>query len=97
MLHSSSEKRTLSIILESNQDAVFIKISDTGQGIEKQNLEKIFSYGFTTKETGHGFGLHTCANYMREMGGRMWAESEGIGKGAMFILRFPKNEKHDLD
>ncbi len=29
------------------------------------------------------------ANYMKEMGGRMWAESEGEGKGTTFILRFP--------
>ncbi|MCP4749903.1 MAG: ATP-binding protein [Proteobacteria bacterium] len=45
------------------------------------------SHGFSTKRKGHGFGLHSCANYMTEMGGKMWAESDG--HGASFILQFP--------
>lgn len=67
---------------------VFIRISDNGEGIAEGNLENIFAYGFTTKENGHGFGLHSCANYMTEMKGRIWAENNANGRGATFVLQF---------
>ncbi|MCP4671532.1 MAG: ATP-binding protein, partial [Desulfobacula sp.] len=51
--------------------------------------KKIFAHGFTTKKDKYGFGLHSSANSMTEMGGEMWAESDGIGKGATFVLRLP--------
>ncbi len=92
MTDSSAEQRGLTISIDSNNEAIFVRVIDTGEGIIKENTEKIFSYGFSTKKTGHGFGLNSSANYIREMGGRMWAESEGKGKGATFILRFPQEE-----
>ena len=66
----------------------YIRITDTGHGIPQDLLEKIFAYGYTTKKGGHGFGLHSCANYMVEMGAKIWAESAGPGKGATFVLQF---------
>jgi signal transduction histidine kinase len=66
-----------------------ITISDTGCGILHENLTRIFSYGFTTKRDGHGFGLHSSANYMKEMGGNMHAESGGSDQGSSFILSLP--------
>ncbi|HAR66843.1 MAG TPA: hypothetical protein DCR55_11595 [Lentisphaeria bacterium] len=68
---------------------VFISITDNGEGISTDNLTKIFTHGFTTKPDGHGFGLHTCANLVTEMGGRLIVESEGQGCGASFTLVFP--------
>ena len=88
MLSIPPEDRKLKIKTESNNEAVFIKVIDSGSGIDKEHIEKIFSHGFTTKKTGHGFGLHSSANYMTEMGGKMWVESEGKGKGSTFVLRF---------
>jgi len=67
----------------------FIKISDNGSGIKPDDLKSIFMYGFSTKQDGHGFGLHSSANYMKEMGGVLKVESEGPGKGASFILELP--------
>jgi len=72
-----------------------IRIADNGCGILPENLNKIFNHGFTTKDDGHGFGLHTCANFMTEMGGALVAESEGEGKGATFIMRFPLHQ-HEI-
>jgi ligand-binding sensor domain-containing protein/signal transduction histidine kinase len=67
-------------------DMVKITIDDNGKGIERDKLKLIFSHGFSTK-TGHkGFGLHNTANYLTEMGGKIWAESEGPGKGAKFVI-----------
>ncbi len=66
-----------------------IEIEDSGPGIESQNLSRIFTHGFTTKKSGHGFGLHASANAATEMGGRLSAQSEGPGRGAKFVLSVP--------
>ena len=63
-------------------------IEDSGPGILEADLKKIFSHGFTTKKDGHGFGLHSCANMMREMGGDILVDNSSLG-GAMFVLKFP--------
>ncbi|NGP87956.1 two-component regulator propeller domain-containing protein [Fodinibius halophilus] len=73
-----------------DNDRVFLSISDNGSGIKEENLKKVFNHGFTTKKSGHGFGLHSCANYMKEMGGDIEVESNGKGKGATFTLIFAK-------
>jgi signal transduction histidine kinase len=83
------EDRKLVIDVHVEEPHLILAISDTGYGIVEENLSKIFSFGFTTKSDGHGSGLHSSANYMTEMGGRMWAESAGEGKGATFTLAFP--------
>ncbi len=51
-----------------NDYGFIIEVSDNGIGIAKNNLDKLFSYGFTTKKTGHGFGLHASAVSAQEMG-----------------------------
>ncbi len=88
MLDTPVDKRFIKIYTYSVDQAVYIKVTDNGYGIAKENLNKIFNHGFSTKKTGHGFGLHSSANYMAEMGGNMWVESDGPGKGATFILEF---------
>ncbi|MDT8384077.1 MAG: ATP-binding protein [Gammaproteobacteria bacterium] len=72
-----------------NDKTVYLTIKDNGCGINEQQLTKIFNHGFTTKETGHGFGLHTCANAMTEMKGALKVESEGVQKGATFTVIIP--------
>jgi len=72
-----------------NQHRVFVRVRDNGCGIASDQLSKIFSHGFTTKEDGHGFGLHTSANAMTEMHGSLSVESEGRNKGATFTLTVP--------
>ncbi len=66
-----------------------IEVEDNGCGIPPENLSRIFGHGFTTKKTGHGFGLHASANAAGELGGRLFAESEGAGKGSRFVLELP--------
>jgi ligand-binding sensor domain-containing protein/signal transduction histidine kinase len=85
--------RELRIEVEHKTDVTFLKMADNGVGIERKNLEKIFNHGFSTKPSSRGFGLHDCANYMAEMGGRMWAESAGPGKGATFVLQFGRLQR----
>jgi len=71
------------------QETVQIKVIDNGTGIAPENLTRIFQHGFTTKKDGHGFGLHSGALAAREMGGRLMAESDGLGHGAVFSLELP--------
>ncbi len=92
MADNDPENKTITISLNREDKNIRLKVSDTGCGITKEELKKIFTHGFTTKKGGHGFGLHSCANYMTEMGGAMWAESDGRGKGASFVLEFPLPE-----
>jgi two-component system NtrC family sensor kinase len=68
---------------------LIIEVSDTGIGIKTEQLTKIFSHGFTTKATGHGFGLHSCANAATEMEGKLTASSAGPMQGATFRLDLP--------
>lgn len=65
---------------------VRIEVQDNGIGIPADNLARVFTHGFTTKKTGHGFGLHASANAAREMGGSLTVRSDGPGHGATFAL-----------
>lgn len=96
MFQTPPEEKQLTITIDSDDTSVFVRFKDTGCGIAAAHLEKIFTHGFTTKETGHGFGLHSAANFMTEMGGTMWAESNGPGTGATFVLAFPKSQSPNM-
>lgn len=72
-----------------SEGLAYIKISDNGCGISKEQLSKIFNHGFTTKQEGHGFGLHSSANAMTEMKGALSVESDGINHGASFTVTIP--------
>ncbi|HUO07121.1 MAG TPA: PAS domain S-box protein [Phycisphaerae bacterium] len=66
-----------------------IHVADNGVGIDPQNLNRIFSHGFTTKANGHGFGLHSAANTAKRLGGSLEASSPGLDQGAVFVLTLP--------
>ncbi len=70
-------------------DRVHIVVEDNGVGIIKENVTRIFSHGFTTREGGHGFGLHSSALAAKELGGQILVHSDGEGKGATFTLELP--------
>lgn len=86
-----SSKSDKEIILKSSlvNNIIKIEISDNGIGILPDDKNKIFIYGFTTKTSGHGFGLHTAAIIINELGGSIRVESEGYEKGTRFIIELP--------
>ena len=84
-----SEKQLVLGIRTSPEGRVQVYVTDNGIGIAPEDLTKVFSFGFTTKVDGHGFGLHTSANAAKEMGGTLTARSDGLGQGATFILELP--------
>jgi C4-dicarboxylate-specific signal transduction histidine kinase len=82
------EKRLIVRIATRDRN-VRIALVDNGIGIPRQNLTRVFAYGFTTKESGHGFGLHSGALAAKELGGSLEAASDGPGLGATFVLELP--------
>ena len=66
-----------------------LTISDNGEGILTDVLDKIFVPFFTTKTSGSGIGLSLCKQIMTLHDGSINVKSE-IGKGSCFILTFPK-------
>jgi sensor domain CHASE-containing protein/HAMP domain-containing protein len=81
--------------LSTHPDGEFVRIEiqDNGVGIDPDNVVAIFGSGFTTKAGGHGLGLHSSANLAIQMGGRLTAHSEGLGKGSTFVLELPLEEQ----
>jgi PAS domain S-box-containing protein len=79
------------IILRITADDVRVRISviDNGIGIPEENLTRIFNHGFTTRATGHGFGLHSGALIVQELGGAIRATSGGWNRGAEFTVELP--------
>lgn len=66
-------------------------VSDTGAGISRDLMEKIFRPFYTTKRGGTGLGLSLCRRIISQHGGTLTAESE-VNKGSRFIIRLPMRE-----
>ena len=69
--------------------AVFIEITDTGEGISEENLKSLFDPFFTTKMTGTGMGLPITLRIIEEHGGSVKVKSQS-GKGTSFIITLPQ-------
>jgi two-component system sensor kinase FixL len=88
-LAAAEHKRILLRARPGEEGRFAIEVEDTGCGIALERLNTIFQFGFTTKPDGHGFGLHGSANMAREMGGTLVAFSDGVDRGARFVLDLP--------
>lgn len=86
---SEAEKGKIRLRIARQENWVKVQVTDNGIGITRENLDKIFRHGFTTKKDGHGFGLHSAVLAAKEMGGSLAASSEGTGTGATFTLKLP--------
>ena len=84
-----ADKYIILRVAPDGKDYVLIQVKDNGIGIPPENLTRIFGHGFTTRQHGHGFGLHSGARAARELGGVLSAHSDGPGHGATFTLRLP--------
>jgi PAS domain S-box-containing protein len=81
---------TLTVKTSGKDEEIVVEISDTGVGIEKENLNKIFDAFFTTKSSvkGVGLGLSVCYGFIIEHGGDISVESQEDA-GTKFIITLP--------
>ncbi|MCA9125985.1 MAG: PAS domain S-box protein [Planctomycetales bacterium] len=78
-------------------DRVCISVQDNGVGLAEEQKNQIFSHGYTTKENGHGFGLHYSCLAVKELGGKMSVRSDGPGRGSEFLVELPlKLAQHEV-
>ncbi len=85
-----SQPRELKIDISTADQSLEIAISDSGTGIEEQNLSELFNPFFTTKEVGKGLGLGLSISYriVTDLGGTIRATNNPLG-GASFVVRLP--------
>ncbi|RLC32437.1 hypothetical protein DRH13_01720, partial [Candidatus Woesebacteria bacterium] len=89
------EKGKITIEAEKRGEEVIVKIIDTGIGISPKNIKKLFTpflqleSGLTRKHSGTGLGLVICKGIVEAHGGKIWAESQGEGKGSTFSFTLP--------
>jgi signal transduction histidine kinase len=86
---SGRAHKRLTLRLGSGNGRISVAVTDNGVGIAAENLTRIFNHGFTTRQRGHGFGLHSAALAAKQMGGLLRAQSDGVGLGATFTLELP--------
>ena len=64
---------------------ILIEISDDGPGLSEDDIDRMFTPYYTTKETGTGLGLAIVENIINDHSGKIWAQSE-LGKGTSFFI-----------
>jgi CheY-like chemotaxis protein len=71
-------------------DVIEVQVSDNGDGMSQDTLERVFDPFFTTKEPGRGTGLGLSVSYgiVKEHGGRIYARTRS-GQGSTFVIEFP--------
>jgi signal transduction histidine kinase len=79
---------TLKVSTRAPDKCVEVRLSDTGVGIEQENLPKVFEPFFSTKESGTGLGLALTHQIIHEHGGTIDVDSTP-GEGTEFIIRIP--------
>jgi signal transduction histidine kinase len=87
-------------------DFVTVSIKDTGAGLSEEQLDYIFDEFYKADKSRHdfnssGLGLSICKQIVEKHGGKIWAESLGIGKGSVFYFTVPighnKNKDYDSE
>ena len=90
-----TQQGSVAVSLAQQESSVRFEIVDTGVGITAEDMKGLFVEGGRGKNSqkinveSTGFGLYIVKNIIEAHKGRVWAESEGEGKGSRFIVEFP--------
>lgn len=86
-LDAMEGKGNITIYLQQNATSVIIDITDTGKGIARQNIRKVFKPGFTTKKRGWGLGLSLSKRIIEQYHkGQLFVKDSEVGKGTTFRI-----------
>lgn len=86
-LDAINGKGSISIKIQDLRERVIIDIADSGKGISKRNLPKVFKPGFTTKKRGWGLGLSLAKRIIEQYHkGQLYVKSSEVGKGTTFRI-----------
>jgi len=85
----------LTISTKKTSDSIEVSFRDTGIGIPKENMDKIFKPLFTTKSKGMGMGLAICKKFVEAHSGSIEVESEAA-KGTTFTVKLPIQHKMEV-
>ena len=90
-IHATGTGGKIILVLDDMGEEIGLTVADTGQGIPKENMEKIFEPFFSTKVPGEGtgLGLFVSRGIIEKLGGTIRVESK-LGQGSRFIIRLPK-------
>ncbi len=78
----------LTVTAHKEQESLTVTVQDAGEGIARENMDKIFNPFFTTKAKGQGLGLAVCRRLVEAQNGTIAVTSE-VGKGSTFTLKIP--------
>lgn len=87
---AAGDEKPIEIGLVNNNKFVQIDVTDQGEGIAVENLNKVFEPYFSTKRSGVGLGLAICKNIIKEHDGKIEVKSE-LEKGTTFSVFLPKS------
>jgi signal transduction histidine kinase len=88
-------KGHLDIAISELENIVKIKITDTGKGIPKNQFQKIFEPGFTTKKRGWGLGLSLTKRIVQEYHkGKIKVAHSEVGKGTTIQISYKTTQKN---
>jgi len=90
-IQSINDGGNIDIKIEEEKENYSVEIRDTGEGISKENLKKIFNPFFTTKEKGSGLGLAIVKKIIEGHKGEVWIESEK-GTGTSVFVNLPRKK-----
>jgi len=84
-------------IIKNSEPFIQISVKDTGVGLTKEQVNRIFDEFYKTDESRHkldstGLGLTICKNIVEKHNGKIWADSYGKGTGATIYLMIPSSE-----
>ena len=84
-----TDEGTISIDASAKGEIAYIKVIDTGMGIDPEIMPKLFEKFMTTSGQGTGLGLYLSKNIIEAHGGRIWAENNKDARGATFTFTLP--------
>jgi two-component system NtrC family sensor kinase len=92
LLHNAAdamaEGGTVTVATSCSPREIRIAVSDTGCGISRENMQKLFTPFFTTKDKGTGLGLSVCYGLIKAHKGELKCESQ-LGRGTTFTIVLP--------